>query len=80
MLFGYITDEKYVDLIDENDKVFRRFRTQKEYDDFCNQFSPADLFGLRRRETVVKWWDSNWQIAKLVIPIILLAGSIYTAI
>lgn len=80
MLFGYITDEKYVDLIDENDKVFRRFRNQKEYDDFCKQFSPVDLYGLRRRETVVKWWDSNWQIAKLVIPIVLLVGSIYTAI
>lgn len=80
MLFGYITDEKYVDLIDENGKLFRRFRTQKEYDDFCRQFSPADLWGLHRRETLVKWWDSNWQIAKLVIPIVLVVGSVLTAI
>lgn len=77
MLYGWIEDEKYVDLVDEHDKVFRRFKTRRDCDDFCSRFSPADLRGLRKRETTVKWWESNRQLAKLFFPIVFLVFCIY---
>lgn len=80
MLFGWVEDEKYVDLIDEHDKVFRRFKNLRDYDEFCSRFSPADLYGLRKRETTVKWWESNRQLAKICAPIAFVAFCIYKAL
>ena len=59
MLFGWIEDEKYVDLVDESGKLFRRFKSQREYDCWASRFSPSDLKGLTVRESTVKWYDSN---------------------
>lgn len=69
MLFGWVEDEKFIDLVDEHDKVFRRFKNLHDYNDFCSRFSPSDLHGLTKRETTVKWWESNRQLAKLFFPI-----------
>lgn len=72
MLFGWIEDEKYIDLVDENGKLFKRFRTIQEYNSWCSQFEPSYLYGLTRRDTVVKWYESNIQLFKLLAPIVLL--------
>lgn len=70
MLFGWVEDEKYIDLVDENGKLFRRFRTIQEYNSWCSQFEPSYLEGLTRKDTVVKWFESNTQLFKLVAPIV----------
>lgn len=80
MLFGWVEDEKFCDLIDEHDKVFRRFKTRRDCDDFCSRFSPADLRGLRKKDTVVKWWESNRQLAKLFFPIVFIAFMLYSTL
>lgn len=80
MLYGWIEDEKYVDLVDEHDKVFRRFKTRRDCDDFCFRFSPADLRGLRKREIIVKWYESNVQLAKLFFPIVFIAFFVYSVL
>lgn len=74
MLFGWIEDEKFIDLVDENNKVFRRFKNLHDYNAFCSRFEPSDLHGLTRRETVVKWYDSNTQLAKICIPVAVLGA------
>lgn len=70
MLFGYIEDEKCIDLLDENQKVFRRFKNEKDYHEYCSRFDPELLEGLTRRDTVIKWYESNIQLAKLITPIL----------
>ena len=77
MLFGYIVDEHYIDLVDEQKKVFKRFKNLHDYNEFCSRFKPSDLHGLSRRETVVKWYDSNFQLAKLLFPFFLLALGVW---
>lgn len=72
MLFGWIDDEKYIDLVDENGKLFKRFRTIQEYNSWCSRFEPSCLEGLTRKDTVVKWFESNTQLFKLVAPIVFL--------
>lgn len=72
MLFGWIEDEKYIDLVDENGKLFKRFRTIQEYNSWCSQLEPSCLEGLSRKDTVVKWYESNTQLFKLVAPIVFL--------
>lgn len=72
MLFGWIEDENYIDLVDENGKLFRRFRTIQEYNSWCSRFEPSYLEGLTRKDTVVKWYESNTQLFKLIAPIVFL--------
>ena len=76
MLFGYLKDEHYFDLVDDKGKVFKRCKTINEYNEWLSHFSPSELAGLRRRDTVVKWWDSNTQIAKLAFPVLVLVALI----
>ena len=74
MLFGFLKDEHYFDLIDDKGKVYKRCSTLAEYNHWLSQFSPSELVGLRRRDTVVKWWESNTQIAKLAFPVLVLVA------
>lgn len=80
MLFGYIEDEKYIDLIDEQGKLFKRFLSSSQYEVWVSRFSPADLKGLSKKETLVKWYDSNRQLFKLFFPVVFVGFCIIKAL
>lgn len=80
MLFDLISDRHTIDLVDEQGKLFKRFFTETQYKEWAQQFSPEDLKGLVRKDTVVKWYDNNWEVAKLVMLVMGVGYIIYTVI
>ena len=78
MLFDIVSDSTYIDLVDERGKLFKRFRSPAEYDEFVSRFSSEDLKGLVRKDSVVKWYDNNWEVAKLVLIVFAVGYILYT--
>ena len=79
MLFGYITDEHYIDVYDESGKLFRRFVSEDEYQRWAMRFTPSDLAGLVKKEITVKWYDSMTQWVKLVSLFVFVLMCVVTA-
>lgn len=80
MLFDLISDHKFIDLVDEEGKLFKRFRTETEYKEWSSRFSPEDLNGLFRKDSLQKWYDNNWEVAKLVMIVVAVGYIIYDLI
>lgn len=80
MFLDIVSDHKFIDLVDENGKLFKRFRTETEYTEWTSQFSPEDLKGLVRKDSLQKWYDNNWEVAKLVMIVMAVGYIIYTLI
>lgn len=80
MLFDLINDHHYIDLIDENDKVFRRFTSETQYKEWSSRFSPEDLKGLVRKDSFEHWYESTMELSKLVALVAFVGYIIYTMV
>lgn len=77
MLFDLINDHHYIDLVDENDKVFRRFKSETQYKEWASRFSPEDLKGLVRKDFFEHWYESTFEISKLLFFLIFVCYILY---